>query len=288
MTMKKYIYVSLFAAASMLTATSCEEDSLGSVVGSDSNPNVLVYLYDTELPNNPDNDVQIRFVANNQVETAYYLVEKTADAESHGLGTDAYADYVVANGSKLEVTADKDADLLITDLYGPYSISLVGVKGNTKSISTQEFVGLDWETVCTGSFAIKLDNLAGLSGVQSVENVELQVCTTNSSLYRLKDLFAKGYSIKLDLLPNYKATDDSGTYTFVRIKPQALGLTHPTHGSFSIRDIGYWQGDSSWITDSGYESGMYEDYSCFFMFQLYNDAGTNFGYNAYNLFIPNK
>lgn len=284
--MKKYIYASLFAVAAMLTATSCEEDCLGTIEGNDSKPSVLVYKYEVSSPNNPDNDTQIRFVANSAIESAYYLVEKTADAESHGLGTDAYADYVIANGTKLDVAAGKDEDLLLKDLYGPYTISAVGVKGSAKAISSQQFVGLDWETVCKGTFLNTLPNLAALYGAETIEDVELQVCTTDKYLYRLKDLFAKGYSIKLDLLPDYTATDEVGTYTYVRIRPQETGIVHPSHGMFSIRDIGYWQGSAAWITDNGYESGMYEGFFCFLRFQLYNTEGKNYGYNEYNLFIP--
>ena len=286
--MKKYIYASLFAVAAMLTATSCEEDCLGTVEGNDSKPSVLVYQYEVSSPNNPDNDTQIRFVANSAIESAYYLVEKTSEAESHGLGTDAYADYVIANGTKLDVAAGKDEELLLKDLYGPYTISAVGVKGSAKAISSQQFVGLDWETVCKGTFYNKLANLEALYGAATIADVELQVCTTDQYLYRLKDLFAEGYSIKLDLLPDYTATDADGTYTYVRIRPQETGIVHPSLGMFSIRDIGYWQGNAAFITDNGYESGMYEDFSCFLMFQLYNAEGKNGGYDAYNKFIPAK
>ena len=48
--------------------------------------------------------------------------------------------------------------------------------------------------------------------------------------------------------------------------------------------IGYWQGDDSFITSAGYESGMYEDYSCFIYLQCH--IGTNnYGYK-YDYFIP--
>lgn len=257
--------------------------------GTDSEPVVTVYQYAVSKPNNPDNDVKVRFVANNKVSEGYYLAEKTADVEAFvkANGKDAYAMRVVNANNKISWNEDKVADLTITDLAGSYTITAVGVNGGAVQSRSTVFVGLEWETVKTGTFYIseKLPNFVKAAGTTEIKNVQLQVCTTNDCLYRFPDLFAKGFPIKFSLLPSYTNSDAGGTYTFVRIPDQETGLEFGTYGGVNIRDVGYWQGKDSFITDSGYESGLYTDFSAFFMFQAYCSGGS-LGYNAYHEFIP--
>ena len=112
----------------------------------------------------------------------------------------------------------------------------------------------------------------------------LQVCTTDANLYRFKDVFGAGYSMKIVLLPDYKATDADGEYTFFRVPRAETPYTYGSHGAVGVRDVGYWQGSDAWVTDNGYESGMYADYSCFVYVQYFVSAG-NIGY-GYDFFIP--
>ena len=278
--MKKYIY-SLFAvllATAAMTSCTAEE---GTVPGNDKDPNVVVYSYTAQKPYNEDNDVALRLAFNNQVESAYYLAEKASEKESRlaSLGEEGYMDYVVSNGTKIgDVTSN--TDLTLTDMYGKYAITIVVANGTKKTFASTEFTGLEWADVVTGTYFFAVNtSVTGESAPTT-----LQVCTTDNTLYRLKDVFGKDSHMKIQLLPDYTATDDDGTYTYFRIPATETPFTYGNYGTVSVRDIGYWQGSSAWITDNGYESGMYEDYSCFFYIQYFVSKGS-MGYK-YEYFIP--
>lgn len=284
--MKKYysLAISLIAA---LTFTACTEDE-GTTPGGDSTPGVVVYKYDVASPLNPDNDVNIRVVANNAAEATYLLAEKTADKNARGLSEAEYANYVVENGTKLEAKADEQSggvelDSTFVGLYGEYTISAVAVKGGKKTLASTTFTGLDWADVVDGVYNFANGNTQYLLGM-TANATTLQVCTTDETLYRFKDVFGKGVHLKVVALPDYTATDDGGTYTYLRVPDQSIGVTYGGEDC-RVRDIGYWQGDASFVTDGGYESGMYEDYYCFIMVQLHVGT-TNYGYNYYDIFVP--
>ena len=279
--MKKYIN-KLFAVVALATATitSCTVEE-GTVPGNDKDPNVVVYSYTAQKPYNEDNDVALRLAFNNQVESAYYLAEKASEKESRlsSLGEEGYMDYVVSNGTKIgDVTSN--TDLTLTDMFGKYAITIVVVNGTKKTFAATEFTGLEWADVVTGTYHFAVNtSVTGESAPTT-----LQVCTTDNTLYRLKDVFGQGSNMKFQLLPDYTAKDADGTYTYFRIPATETPFTYGSHGTVSVRDIGYWQGSSAWITDNGYESGMYEDYSCFFYIQYYVSAGS-LGYK-YEYFVP--
>lgn len=281
--MKKYIY-NLFAvllATAAMTSCTAEE---GTEPGNDAQPNVVMYSYTVKKPYNEDNDVAIRLAFNNKVEAAYYLVEKAAEKESHlaSMGEEGYMDYVVSNGTKV-TEATGDTDITITDLYGKYAITAVAVSGSQKASAATEFTGLEWSDVVAGTYYF--DFGSKITGMES-HPTTLQVCTTDATLYRFKDVFGEGASMKIQLLPDYKATDDGGTYTYFRVPAVDTPFTYGNYGTVGIRDIGYWQGSEAWITTNGYESGMYEDYNCFVYVQYYVSAG-NLGY-GYDYFVPNN
>ena len=278
--MKKYIY-NLFAVVLATAAmTSCTAEE-GTVPGNDKEPNVVVYSYTAQKPYNEDNDVALRLAFNNQVESAYYLAEKASEKESRlaSLGEEGYMDYVVSNGTKIgDVTSN--TDLTLTDMYGKYAITIVVANGTKKTFASTEFTGKEWADVVTGTYFFAVNtSVTGESAPTT-----LQVCTTDNTLYRLKDVFGKDSHMKIQLLPDYTATDDDGTYTYFRIPATETPFTYGNYGTVSVRDIGYWQGSSAWITDNGYESGMYEDYSCFFYIQYFVSKGS-MGYK-YEYFIP--
>lgn len=281
--MKKYIY-NLFAvllATAAMTSCTAEE---GTEPGNDVQPNVVMYSYTVKKPYNEDNDVAIRLAFNNKVEAAYYLVEKATEKESRltSMGEEGYMDYVVSNGTKV-TDATGDADITITDLYGKYAITAVAVNGSQKASAATEFTGLEWSDVVVGTYYF--DFGGKIVGMES-HPTTLQVCTTDATLYRFKDVFGEGASMKIQLLPDYKATDDGGTYTYFRVPAVDTPFTYGNYGTVGIRDIGYWQGSEAWITTNGYESGMYEDYNCFVYVQYYVSAG-NLGY-GYDYFVPNN
>ena len=286
--MKKYFSLALSLLA-VMAFTACTIDE-GSTPGGDSKPVITIYSYEPAAPSNPDNDIKLVIAANDKVNDTYYLAEKTADKEARKLSADAYADYVVANGKKLEVLKDsitggKYADLLLTDMYGEYTITAVGVNGGSKGYASVVFNGLDWTDVVRGTYLFSNPNTQFLLGNKTESSTTLQVCTTDSHLFRFKDVFSEGNSLKIRTLDK-KGEDDGGVYTFVRVPDQRIGVQYKGVDAY-VRDIGYWQGDDSWITDNGYESGMYEDYSCFIMVQLHVGS-SNYGYNYYDQFIPEK
>lgn len=283
--MKRYIN-SLFAVvlATVALTTSCTEEE-GTEPGNDSQPSVIVYQYAASRPNNPDNDIVLRFATNNKTSEAYYLVEKTEEKEAHvaSMGTEGYMDYIVSNGQKIEgASGESNVDVTITDLYGAYTITAVAVNGSKKTSSESTFTGLAWEDVATGTYRFgassSLINALGLTTAPTT----LQVCTTDNTLYRFEDVFGKGYSLKIRLI-DQTGKDDDGEYRYFRIPVAETSFTYGNYGAVSVRDVGYWQGSDAWVTDNGYESGMYADHSCFLCIQYFVSAG-NIGY-GYDYFI---
>lgn len=283
---KNFIYI-IMAMFTLASFTACSEDE-GTEPGNDSKPMVTLYSYSASLPYNTDNDVRIRFAINNKVQSLYYLSEKTTEKESRvaSLGEDGYADYVVSNGTKVEFEdGELNTDVYLTDIIGAYTITAVAVNGSTKTSASTTFEGLEWEDVVTGTYyfnTLAKSSYAAYFPTTSTTTT-LQVCTTNETLYRFKDLFGEGYSVKINLLSLY-GKNSSGTYTYFRVPEVETPWTFGNYGAVSIKDIGYWQGSSSYVTDNGYESGMYDDYSCFIMVAYTVSAGSlAYGYDS---FIP--
>lgn len=285
--MKKYIESLLLLCVTAFALTACSEDD-GTNPGTDGAPSVVVYQYTPALPYNADNDVTLRFATNNKVEAVYYLAEEEADYNSHvaDMGEAGYDDYVVENGTEVEgVEGASNVDVTLTGMYGTYYITAVAVSGNQKKAYTTTFTGLDWEDVTNGTYVfngqVVSGNALGLSPVATT----LQVCTTDPTLYRFKDLFGEGYSMKINML-DLHGQDDQGSYQFFRVPEMATPYTYGNYGQISVKDIGYWQGDESFVTAGGYESGMYEDGYCFVMVAYTVSAGSLV--YGYDFFIPNE
>lgn len=280
--MKKnlFIYVLLFLLGGVATFTSCTVDE-GTEPGNDSEPSILIYQYAASRPNNPDNDVVLRFATNSKTESAYYLVEPTETKEANvaSMGEEGYKDYVVSEGIKIEgASGSTTVDVVVTDLYGEYTITAVAVSAKTKTSSETTFTGLDWNDVVSGTYYFDLGKK--FIGVESAATV-LQVCTTNPDLYRFKDVFGEGYSMKINLI-DYTGSDDNGTYRFFRIPAADTPFTYGNYGAISVRDIGYWQGNDAFVTEGGYESGMYTNYDCFLYINYYVSVGyLDYGYDYF-------
>ncbi|MBD5267458.1 MAG: hypothetical protein HDS41_04635 [Bacteroides sp.] len=282
MNKSKYL-LGLFAGMAMVM-TSCSADE-GTEPGSDSKPVVTLYTYEPSSEYNADNDVMVRFATNNKVEEIYYIAEKDADVKAaiEADGEEAYIQHVISAGTKIAPGEDGYTDVVLTDIYGSYTISAVGVKGNKHHRSTIAFLGLEWEHVVNGTYYF--DKFANVTGME--ENLtELQICTTDETLYRFKDVYGEGWSLKINLLPDYTGKDTDGTYTFFRIAPQNTPFTYGNYGTVFAQDIGYWQGNSAFVTDNGFESGMYDDYTCFLYLNMSVSAGS-LGY-GYEYFVPNQ
>lgn len=286
--MKRYFYV-LASLALAVGLISCEQDKYGTAAGHDSAPNVVLKAFSAELPNDPDCDAVVRFAANNATTDVYYFAELKSEKDGRNLSDEAYAEYVVANGTKLTVEENPFdgslvADVTVKSLYYENVITAVAVGNGAKSMSSVSFTGLKWNTLCTGTYYFDNSFSKALVG-STKEGVALQQQDEDKSQYRLKDLYGAGNNLCFFTI-DLSATDDDGTYQFARIPAQSTGLIHSKYGSLSIRDIGYWQGDGSWITEYGYESGIYEDYSCFLYGQYYVSAGSC-GYQ-YEYFVPDN
>lgn len=287
--MKRYLYV-LAGLALAATLASCEKDKYGTDAGNDSTPNVVLKAFSAELPNDPDCDVVIRFAANNATTDVYYLAELKSQKDGRNLSDEAYADYVVSNGTKLTVEKNPFdgsyvGDAVIKNLYYENIISAVAVGQGRKSLSYVSFTGLKWNTLCTGTYTFVNSFSKGLVGATK-DDVILQQQDADKTQYRLKNLFGLGKNLNFFTIDK-TATDEQGKYQFARIPAQSTGLTHSKHGAISIRDVGYWQGDDSFVTtNSGYESRLYEDYKCIIYGQYYVTAG-NAGYQK-EYFVPNK
>ena len=284
--MRKYINKLFAGVLATATITSCTVEE-GTVPGNDKEPNVVVYSYTAKKPYNEDNDVTLRLAFNNKVESAYYLAEKASEKEAKvaTMGEEGYMDYVVSNGTKINEVAS-NTDLTLTDMYGKYAITVVAVNGNKKASAVTEFTGLEWEDVVTGTYRFGV--IPSVTGESRATT--LQVCTTDNTLYRFKDVFGQDSHMKFQLLPDYTGTDADGAYTYFRVPATDTPFTYSSYGTVSVRDIGYWQGNSAWITDNGYESGMYEDYTCYIAVQYYCSGGNlGYGYTGntkLELFIP--
>lgn len=274
--MKKFIYNIAVLAMGLFTATSCSPDFQGSEPGNDSKPAVTVYTYAAERPLNPENDMVMRVAANSKVNEAYYLIEKTEDAEARiASNMSTHMDYVVSNGTKIQdMKPGGIVDVNVTDLYGSYTISVVGVNNNEKCLGLAEFTGLEWIDVAEGTYYFSVLKKQGV--IESTRTL-LQVCKSDKNLYRFKDLFEKGYSLKFSLLPDFVGTDDGGNYTFIRVADQELPDSYKidTYGGLRVRDIGYWQGSDAWVTEKGYQGGMYDSKGVFLCVQY--RATTNNG-----------
>lgn len=287
--MTKYIY-GLFAVLFMAaTITSCAEEE-GTEPGNDGSPVITVYQYTVALPYNSDNDVALRIATNNRVTAVYYLAEPTADQQSRleSLGEDGYAQYVVENGTQVDgISGNTTTDVVLTGLTGAYIITVVGTDGSSLSSRSVEFTGLAWEDVVAGTYVFGTSAVSGtpaadITGEASRSTV-LQVCTTDATLYRFCDVFGEGYSMKINLL-DQTGSDADGDYQFFRVPAVTTPYTFGSYGEVTIEDIGYWQGDASFVTDGGYESGMYADHTCFILVAYLCSAGT-IGY-GYDYFLP--
>lgn len=269
---KKYIMV--LAAAPMLWACSAD---MGSDPGTDPNPAVTLYTY-VPSEGNPDNDVTVRFVTNNKATSVKYLAVPSADVEN--LNEAQLLSKVETDGKIVEnLGGNSYADITLTDIYGDYTIAAVA---NGSSLGNRvTFTGLSWDTLKEGTFFLNNKNIPAESTVAALE-----FCTTDPKLYRIRDAFGEGHSLKLDLL-DLSGEDEDGKFTLFRVKAQPTPWTFGNHGQISVYDVGYWQGNESYVTGlTNYANFLYEDGYVATCLVWYVSAGyINYGYSY---FIPNE
>lgn len=279
--MKNYINTLFILLLASFAISSCTEEE-GTEPGNDSAPSIRIYQYKPGEEYSEDNDVTIRFATNNLVDEVYYLAEKSEDKASRvsSMGEEGYMEYVITNGVKLEgVSGASNVDVTLTGMYGEYTITAVAVDGKAKTSSSIVFVGLDWADVATGTYYFEAVPDLQIQPAM----VTLQVCTTDATLYRFKDLFGTGYHMKINMLSKM-GNDAGGEYQYFRVPVTATPYSLSNYGEVSVQDIGYWQGNAAFVTDGGYESGMYADYSCFVYVAYCVSAGAlGYGYDYFEV-----
>jgi hypothetical protein len=282
--MKKYIYsllATIFVAAAI---TSCEDEA-GKKPGNDTDPSVIVYSYGASAPADPDCEVLFRIASNNKVKTLYYLLDKADNKEAKiaSSGEEGYIEYVIENGTKVDLSDATNTDLNLT-LAGTYTLTAVGVDGAKKASSSATFAGIPWKDVCKGNYKFGASaNLIKQYGL-TTNPCTLQVREDDPNSYRLKDCYGAGYSLKFTLM-GVQTSDDDGTIELCRIPAQNTPFSYGSYGTVSVRDVAYWQGDDTYATSSSFSNKMWtSDHKCSFALQYYVSAG-NLGYGR-ETFIP--
>lgn len=279
--MKKVLY-SLFAAIVSLTmTTSCSEDE-GNNPGSDSQPKATIFKYDAELPNNPDNDVRVRFGCNAQVKDLYYAAIPAAESEK--MSEDALADYIMSKGQKVTTEADNytggsNYETTIKDLFGDYVIAALAVNGSQKTVSKTNFTGLIWKDVCNGTYYIN-EKIAPAIGMESAD-ATLQKCENVENVYRFKDVFAPGYSIKFTIT-GIQDADQYGNFTTLNVAQTVTPFSYGSYGTVYCRDVATWQGNDSYTS-----SNQFYDYNEIYIWMQYFVGAGNLGY-GFDYFIPSE
>lgn len=273
------------AVAAFMCVAACTE-KLGTEPGNDPGPKAVIYQYDPGTGYNSDEDVALRFVSNGKAEKMFYLVELLSDKEAFlkEKGEDEYAKKIVAEGVEIpaaELTAYNDT---LTGMAGTYAITAAAVSGNQTVLTESLFYGLSWTTLSAGTYTFAV---LGELGIEPA-HTEFQICDTDETLFRFKDLFKPGFSLKIQALPDYTNTDDYGTYTFCRVPVQDTGYSLGEYGAIMVRDIGYWQKDAAYVTEGGYESCYYTDgpdAGCLYILAQYYVTATSLGYD-YDSYVP--
>lgn len=267
--MKKFKYFLLGLPLAFLGA--CSED-MGTEPGTDSNPVVTMYSYTPEISDgvNPDNDVIVRFATNSAVTDLYYLVEseESANAYIDANGSDAYMQKVIDEGVKVDVKGSENIDKLITDQHGDIIVTGVATNGGVRSMATVTFTGLDWTKLCSGEFVP--NNLGMPNSI-----CDLEQCVQDDNMFRVKDAFKPGYSLKFKLM-GLKGSMAGQIFYPVRVPEAQTGYSLTVAGAVSplwVIDVAGWQENSSMATDSGYWSIMYDDFFCEFNLAWMTNAG---------------
>ena len=277
------------SAALICSLSACEEDPEGTSVGSDSKPNVLIYDYaysDETRPDVSDNNFNVRFVANSKTNEAYYSVIKAADYASLASDEAKLTDYVLSNGQRIEGLSVDNAVEQVIEIPGVNYICVVAKSGSAQHLSVHEVTGLEWVDICSGTYEF------GVTGrrYEDLDPVEttLQNCASDQTLYRFKNLFGDGVSLKFSVLDTDEEHPDGYTYVRVVDQPALQSMRTDTISGepllFSVRDIAEWQNNIVYATYDGYCSVITPDNECEFTLQ-YHDAYGTLGFD-YDVFTP--
>lgn len=259
--------------------TACSEDE-GSDIGSDSQAKATLYQYTATEPNDADIDTQIRIATNSATQSAYLLVEKTADYENRltQLGEEGYKDYVVENGEKIEgAEGAANIDKTIKSLSGDNTIAVVAVGGG-KSLTTVQFTANSWTTVAEGTYNF---NGVGAQLFGASKPATLQVNDANPKSFRFKNFWGTGKHMTFNLTDK-KGTDSNGlTITQLVVPEQATPYKNGNYGFISYADGLTRQSVNA-------PSFMYDNHYCMILMQWYDSAGNLGQITGYDTFEPNE
>lgn len=273
--MKKNVLYTLMMLFATISFTSCSDEQ-GTEPGNDSKPVATVFTYNAEVPNDPDVDCSLRIATNSATKEVYYLAQKQADYEAllTSSGESGVIEKVIANGTAVTPNADAATDVILKNLGGTYTIAVVAVNGNTKTLSTGEFTGYNWVDVVSGTYYSQYTNAESIFG-WTEKATTMQYKEADPTQYRFKDLFGQASHL---LFNKTSYTTDGGV--LVTVPAQTTPFSYGSYGSLFVRDVATWQGDDSYLA----YNILGDDNSCQLWLQWYVSAG-NTGYKL-DYFVP--
>lgn len=291
--MKKNIIYGIGACLAALCISSCDPNAdlilENDKSGTAGDPFTTINQYAVGGTYNPDNDTRLRFTFNGNVAEAYYLVELSSEKSKfiEENGEQAYMQRVVDNGTSITIEEEtRSADVVITGISGENAITVVSVgKDKKMTANTTFFTGITWMDVCTGTYYTSVLPSFPLGIPAQLPNKKLQVADVNPNMYRIVDLYKSGYSLKFTKIEN-SGVNEGGKFNMIRVQMQEIGVNFGAYGPLYIQDIGYWQGDDSFVLAGGFHGGMYEDNSIFFYNVYCISTGQYLDYKK-EYFIPN-
>ncbi|MDR3134016.1 MAG: hypothetical protein LBU42_08375 [Prevotellaceae bacterium] len=190
--MKKLVYS--FAALLGFYLVGCSEvDNLAG--DGETQPVVTLYSYDAPANTDPEATVNLRFIPNTVCDKFYVQIEKKADKDAfiNNSGEAAYIDKVVSQGTQYpaEIT-----DYLNSNLPGVYAITAVPLSAGGEKGKPAEFIfnGVEWTAVGAGTFTS--NDVLG-----KTYSVEIERAVPSPNLYRVRNLYANGFHIKIEVFP---------------------------------------------------------------------------------------
>ena len=235
--MRKYIYSILTVAMSLFTFSSCSYDD-GVERGGDKDMKITLYEYSVSAPLSVDNDLHLRVCGNNLVQEVYYKVFSETDYSQ--LSESAIVDKTKSEGTKAELAEDPQnggyvADFVVKDMVNACRIAIVGVNGNNYSFASTEFFGLQYEDICKGKYKFASFYEKSIGGVAPAE-VVLQKCTNKEGLYRFKDLYGTGCSLKFYLTGETAKDKDGNVYKEIYSPSNDTPYSYDSYGQVFTRD----------------------------------------------------
>lgn len=205
---------------SLTLFAACQEDE-GTDPGHDSTPVASVYEYAVGDGYNADNDCCFRVATNSATQEVYYLAQLDEEKKALNMTDQQYADYVVEKGTKIEVKASSDADVYVKNLHGLYDITVVAVKGNTKTLQSFQFSGIDYKPLGQGTWTS--------SFFSDAWKVDVEYSAVGNR-YRIKNVYKNGYGFSFS--PN------GSNVTVYPNGAIETGYVHARYGMVSISDQG--------------------------------------------------